>query len=91
MLLLHRSGLRHDGVVQGATVSHDASMRYDELLERGLNIVEVFRIQKSPYQGSPSSVACVERHADGRHLPSMTDALEAAKAKCLHQVNRAIP
>jgi hypothetical protein len=41
VLLLYCSWLRRDRVVHGATVSHDVFMRYDELLKRGLNIVEV--------------------------------------------------
>ena len=40
ILLLRRSGLRCDYVVHGATVSHDVFMRYDELLEWGLDMIE---------------------------------------------------
>jgi hypothetical protein len=39
---------------------------------------------------SPSAVALVEHLAGGRHLPGDPNALEAAKAKPLHQVNHAI-
>src|SRR5215475_2827890 len=39
---------------------------------------------------SPSTVARVEGLVSGRHLPGSTNALEAAKAKGLHEVNRAI-
>jgi hypothetical protein len=40
-VLLCRSRLRRQHVVDRATVAHDISMRQDELFERGLDVVEV--------------------------------------------------
>jgi hypothetical protein len=69
-------GLLTDEQMAGA-VEHQAAL----LLERLIIIKRC---------ASPPTVARVEGLVSRRHLPGSTNALEAAKAKGLHQVNRAI-